>query len=409
MTLDAGFKGNQLKLAVNLQQQKVTLLDGTIEIPLDLAQTNNPDLLIPDEGPVKIALASRDVSLARLFEQFAKLKPAEKTAPQQKTAKLRKPAKAAGPVPSGTLNTTITAEGTIKDLTASVSKLQSGTAQKLAPADVALDLNLRDDRLKLSGTITQREIKPLTLSGELPLDVAALKKSGAPDMQAPIAFRMNLPRSPLGFITAIVPAIRFIDGTATINVTAGGTLAKPELSGSVQADIPHLRLADTSQPPVNAVAVGMDFTRDQITVRQLKGGLAGGSFTVGGVVRLEKLTEPVFDLRINTREALVMQDDNITTRITSDLRIAGPLNAGTVSGSVLVTKSRLFKDIDILPIGLPGWLIPQPPAESAPVSFPNPPLRDWKFDVAIKTADPFLIQGNLRHLGGGSGALDSSR
>ena len=29
------------------------------------------------------------------------------------------------------------------------------------------------------------------------------------------------------------------------------------------------------------------------------------------------------------------------------------------------------------------------------LTFPNPPLRDWKFDVALKTKDPFLIRGNL--------------
>src|SRR4030095_8846599 len=29
------------------------------------------------------------------------------------------------------------------------------------------------------------------------------------------------------------------------------------------------------------------------------------------------------------------------------------------------------------------------------LSLPDPPLRDWKFDVAIKTKDPVLIRGNL--------------
>ena len=42
----------------------------------------------------------------------------------------------------------------------------------------------------------------------------------------------------------------------------------------------------------------------------------------------------------------MIQKDSITARITSDLRIAGPLNAAAVSGNVLVTKSRFFKDID---------------------------------------------------------------
>ena len=412
VTLDLAFQDNQISIATRLQQQQFTLLEGTVALPLDLAHTANPDLLIPDDGPVKVSLLSRDVSLARLVEQIGKLQPTAKAKAIQpvkkaKTAKLSKPAKPADAALTGTLNTTITAEGTIRNLVANVSvrasKVQSSAAEKLAPADLALDLNLRDDRLKLSGTVIHRDIKPLTLSGDLPFAVAALRKAKALDMNTPIAVRVNLPRSPLGFVTAIVPAIRFVDGTAAIDVRVGGTLGNPELSGSAQADIPSLRMKDASLPLIGSVVARMDFTRDQITVRQFKGGVAGGTFGASGSIRMVKITEPVFDLRVVTREALVVQDDNVTARITSDLRIAGPFNAAAVSGNVLVTKSRFFKDIDILPIGLPGRPAPQPPEEPEVVSFPDPPLRDWKFDIAIKTKDPFLIQGNLAN---GKAVLD---
>ncbi len=399
LALDFGFGGGQLELTTNLQQQKTTLLEGSAEIPLDLAHLENADLLFPDDGRVKISLASHDVDVARWVGQFAVAKPTAKAAPPQKTAKLKKTPKDAAPSLTGIFNTTITAEGTVKDLTANVSvrgtRLQSTAAAKLAPTEVALDLSLRDSLLTLKGSVVQREIKPLTISGEMPLHMAALKKSASLDTRTPISLRIELPRSPLGFGSALVPAIRFIDGTAAIDVKVGGTLGKPEFSGVMSAEIPHLRFRDTSTPQVSGTTVGLDFTRDQISIRQLRGGLGGGSFSAGGSVNMVKFSEPVFDLRVATRDALVLQDDTITARITSDLRITGPLMAGNVTGNVLLTKSRLSKDIDILPIGLPGRPAPQPPAEPAPVSFPKPPLRDWKFDVAIKTSDPFLIQGNL--------------
>lgn len=369
------------------------VLGGSIELPLDLAESKNLERLIPDDAPVKVALASRDLDIAWLMGEIEKLKAPP---PDAKTAQLKKPA---APVVTGTLNTTVEAEGTLRQLAATVSvrgtKLQSSAAEKFAPADVALDLKLRDDRLKLSGTVTQRQIQPLTLSGDLPLNIEALKKSKALDPQTPIALRINLPRSPLGFVASVVPALRFIDGTAAIDLQAGGTIAKPVLSGSIQATVPNLRMRDTSLPPINALTARIDFQGDQISIRELRSGLGGGTFSVSGGINVAKLTEPTFDIRVTTREALVKQNDNLTARVTSDLRIAGPMNAGTVSGNVFVTRSRFLKDIDILPIGLPGRPAPQPPAEPAPVSFPDPPLRDWKFDVAIKTSDPFLIQGNL--------------
>src|SRR5207247_2693906 len=70
--------------------------------------------------------------------------------------------------------------------------------------------------------------------------------------------------------------------------------------------------------------------------------------------------------------------------------------AATVAGNVALTNSRFLKNIDLIPIGLPGRPAPQPPAERPEFfSLPSPPFRDWKFDVAIKTKDPVLIRGNL--------------
>src|SRR5262249_51945596 len=70
--------------------------------------------------------------------------------------------------------------------------------------------------------------------------------------------------------------------------------------------------------------------------------------------------------------------------------------AATVSGNVALTNSRFLKNIDLLPIGLPGRPAPQPSAERPEFfSLPGPPFRDWKFDIAIKTKDPVLIRGNL--------------
>ena len=91
------------------------------------------------------------------------------------------------------------------------------------------------------------------------------------------------------------------------------------------------------------------------------------------------------------------RNDNLTARVDADLQVEGPLNAATVRGEVLTTNSRFFKNIDIIPIALPGRPAPhpEPPSAAPTLSFPNPPLRDWKFDIVIKSKDPFLIRGNL--------------
>src|SRR2546427_10134125 len=92
---------------------------------------------------------------------------------------------------------------------------------------------------------------------------------------------------------------------------------------------------------------------------------------------------------------LIARNDTLTMRADADVRITGPFAAATVAGNVALTNSRFLKNIDLIPIGLPGRPAPQPPASQPDFSFPQPPLRDWKFDVAIKTKDPVLIRGNL--------------
>jgi hypothetical protein len=70
-----------------------------------------------------------------------------------------------------------------------------------------------------------------------------------------------------------------------------------------------------------------------------------------------------------------------------------------VKGNVALTNSHFLKNLDLLPIGLPGRPAPEPPASRPQFSILDPPIRDWKFDVALKTKDPFLIRGSLANGG----------
>jgi autotransporter translocation and assembly factor TamB len=145
----------------------------------------------------------------------------------------------------------------------------------------------------------------------------------------------------------------------------------------------------------------VSFASDTVTFDRFRGEIGGGTFDLGGTIKLVDPKDPVFHLRVRSDDVLLKRDASITVRADTDLRVAGPLKAGSVAGDVFITQSRFFKEIDILPIGLPGRAPPPSPktASNGPavVSFPNPPIRDWKFDIGIQTRpnDPFLVRGNL--------------
>ncbi len=360
-----------------VRQQQLTVLSGTLSLPLDLANLQNPDLLIPNDQPVALNLRTDNLDLQRLLSQLG-----------QNPAPVR-----------GMVNMTIAGRGTIDDLEATLALRATGVRSQatpdLAPANLDLNATVRNDRLGLTGELRQPLIQPLRITGDLPLDLVKIRRENAIDPATPIQLGVSLPRSSLAVLSALVPAIRQSRGTAEANVRVEGTFAQPNFSGSMAADLSTLRFTDPSLPPVNDASFLLNFAGNRMTVARCRGGIAGGSFDAGGNVLFAPLDNPTLDLRIGTVNALVMQNDDITARITSNLRITGPLNAGRLAGDVAITRSRFFRNIDILPIGLPGRPAPQPPEEPTIVSFPRPPLRDWTFDVRVRTADPFLIQGNL--------------
>jgi autotransporter translocation and assembly factor TamB len=117
---------------------------------------------------------------------------------------------------------------------------------------------------------------------------------------------------------------------------------------------------------------------------------------MSGRVTFTKLTQPTLDLQLRARSVLLARNDTLTVRADADLTTTGPFAAATVSGNVALTDSHILKNIDLIPIGLPGRPAPEPPAERPQLfSFASPPLRDWKFDVAIKTKTPVEIRGDL--------------
>lgn len=380
---DAAFslfwKDNRLRVSrLAVRQQKTTLLNGEIELPLHLAKFQDINALLPSNEPLSVALRSTDLDLAALARNFGQKDP---------------------PV-TGRANFSLQARGTIDDLLAQfalrVTNLRSAALPGAAPAEVSVDLDLReDDRLHIDGIVSQKLIQPLRITGMLPMDVAAIKARQSFDPETPVDLTISLPRSSTDFVATMVPVIRASRGNLAANVQVRGTLAKPDLAGDVTADISALRFNDPNVPAINAVALRLDFAGNRVTVSRCSGVLGGGNFAASGHVVFERLDNPVLNLSVGARNALFLQNDDMTVRASSDLRITGPLNTALVQGTVWVTRSRFFRNIDILPIGLPGRPAPQPPGPPVVVSFRDPPLRDWRFDVTVKTLDPFLVQGNL--------------
>src|SRR5947208_1325681 len=360
-----------------LSQQRANYAYGYVSLPFVWRNLGTKSAVIPSSGKVSAIVQSENLDLKRLAQDLGIKSPI-----------------------SGVVNARLDGDGTIADLKTrldvQVRDLRNEQWQKMEPATFELSAQTAQNRLTASGKLQQPRIQPLEFSASMPFDVPKIIQArGFPD-DTPITAKARVPRSSVNFVRQFVPELRQLDGDLGLDVDVSGTLGHPVLSGAGDMTVNAARFTNATLPALRGFGARVSFRDNALTLDRFGGDIAGGPFTMGGRVTFTKLTEPTLDLQFRAQSMLIARNDTLTVRADADIRIAGPFAAATVSGNVALTDSRFLKNIDLIPIGLPGRPAPQPPSERPEFfSFPAPPLRDWKFDVAIKTKNPVIIRGNL--------------
>src|SRR5690606_32453801 len=129
--------------------------------------------------------------------------------------------------------------------------ITSGATPQVAPARVEVDLTFRNDQLDLGGVIRLPSLQPLTFRGGLPLPLATVREAGKLAPDTPIRFSVNLPSSSAAIIPRFAPAVRYIDGTVSVDASVSGTLENPTFRGGLFLNIPALRFANANLPGVS--------------------------------------------------------------------------------------------------------------------------------------------------------------
>jgi len=401
-TIDYG-EGKLRLRDLDLHQGDLPVLTGYIILPFD---PGNQEQRVPLGERIAANVNATELNLETLFASFGKTMPVK-----------------------GKLTANLVSGGTLLNPTLHLKLAAHSLVAKAAPRfdDAAVDLTLHysNKELTLEATGRQKTIQPLIVKGRIPLDLEKAIKEKRYDAEQPIDLTASLAPTSLAIVPTFVPAVRRVDGTAGFDLRVTGTLGKPDVKLGLNVDVKNARLAKDNIPAIGLFQAKLGLVNGVLSFNTFRGEIGGGVFKLGGNIsfpelnelsfgeqaRIPKAIEPMFDLRLESDEVLIVRNDTITARADTDLRLTGPLKAATASGTVYVVHSRFFKEVDILPISLPGRpklapkIAPKTATKEVSVSFPNPPLRDWKFDIAIKTRedDPFRIRGNLAN---GAVALD---
>jgi autotransporter translocation and assembly factor TamB len=370
-------KGETLEISkMQIDQGQAKYAAGYVALPFVWGNLGTAKPLFPSDGKVLVTFQSENLDLKKLFSDLG-----------------------APPLGTGLLNVKVDARGTLAQVTSRMEvhmrDLHSADYPKLEPATFDLVAELQNDQLAFNGRLQQAKIQPVAITGNIPFDIPKMIEEKRFNEETPLNVKVQMPRSSVNFLRQFVPGIMQIDGDLALDVNINGTIAKPQLSGSGDITINMARFTNTTLPSLSGFHSRMTFTGDTLHFERVNGELAGGPFSVAGQVTFPKLTEPNLDFQVKAQSVLVARNDTLTARADGDIRILGPLKAATVTGNVALTNSSLLKNLDLLPIGLPGRPAPQPPSDRPDFSVPQPPIRDWKFDIKVTTKDPFLIRGNL--------------
>lgn len=269
---------------------------------------------------------------------------------------------------------------------------------KLEPASAKLEARLGAGRLKAHLTAEQKPLKPLDATAEVPVDVVRLLAHPESMADEEVVAHVVLPESELEIVKRLAPAIAEIKGRLGLDVSASGPLKSPKLLGRLTADVPLLVMKAAQAPEVKDAKVRVSFEGEHITIEDVSAILAGGTAKIGGKVDITSFQNPAFDIHVTAGDALLVRDESISQRANADLRLSGTLAKGDVSGRVELTRGRVFKEIEFLPLSLPDSLPPPPAsahrADLSAIRVP-PPFDQWTFNIDVGTHDPIRLLGNI--------------
>jgi hypothetical protein len=237
------------------------------------------------------------------------------------------------------------------------------------PAQVRLDgANVGLDRMMLSGGPGR-----LVLEGHV-----------GPVVRASLSGRLAL-----SFLTPFVPALTYARGEMTVDARAYGARARPQLEGQVQVTQPVV-VRPRGLPLEVRLATGrITLTPQRLAISDLRGGIEGGSFAVGGHVALADYRPTTYALHVDGHGIPVRQGD-LMLESNFALACEGPGNGPVVRGTVDIVSGRYLRALQLQDFSFVGSRVDT----RVPAAYQLPWLKQVGLDVHTVSHDGVDIAVN---------------
>ena len=219
--------------------------------------------------------------------------------------------------------------------------VQDGSLGDVKSLQLLGSLNYQRQRLLGELRLLRKDEEILNVNVRLPLDLA-LTELDARRLAGPVSVRAVADGVDLSVMNAVTDAVRDVSGIVDADFGIEGTWEDPELTGNItvtdgSALFPTLRVRHQD---LNGEFV---LSGDSIKIERLSLKSGGGTADISGTVRMEELSRPILDVRIEAKEFRVVNiRDFLSLTATADVRLRGPVFGATLTGRGTATQGVLY-------------------------------------------------------------------
>jgi hypothetical protein len=242
----------------------------------------------------------------------------------------------------GTVTATVGLSGTrAAPIASGAFSLTNGSFGEFRTPFVDGSFEYRERRLRAATHLWRSGQQVLAVEANLPLDLSLVPvaRRQLPDT---LSVRATADSVDLSVLEALTPSLQRVAGVFSADVGVAGTWEAPRLQGKLgitgaAATIPALNV---HYEDVNG---RLALSGDTIAIEALSARSDRGRADLSGVVRLERLTHPVLDLRIAAQQFKALDlKNNVTITASGRLALTGPVFGATLSGQANVTSGVLY-------------------------------------------------------------------
>lgn len=375
-------KNQQLTIAADAGDTDGELLKLRGEFPF-LPRAWADQMSVPGDSPILLQVSNQGLDLRRIQKFIPTV--------EGMTGDMKLDLSLSGTIDEPSL------EGDLK-----VSNFRTSLQPKLPGFDLTLDFKTVRERLKISAKVMDGGRKALTLAGTIPALPEAWRKDARNGIDQALDITATIPNFNLKRVQPLVPVIKSIDGDVRVDAVVSGTINDPSVSANARMELARMRLTEFPITDFQDCVFEVEMKDKIVSVKESSIVASGGKAKIRGSIDLTG-DEPFFDVGLTGRFILLYRTADFTFRGHPDLKVRGPLSKAKISGNIAITESLVYKDVEILPFGVPRTTeIPIPNLPSF-AQKPSPAqveetlsgVMDWKLDIKVETTDAVLIRGNL--------------